>query len=266
MSKEFSEESWWIEMSSAIVRMKHVSYAYETKQALHDISLEIPTGSFLGLVGPNGGGKTTLIKLLLGLLKPQKGSIELFGESIHNFSEWNKIGFVSQKANAFNRGFPATVKEVVLTGLTANVGYFRFFSKQHKQKVEQAVEQVGMSAYLHTNIGDLSGGQQQRIFIARSLVSEPKLLILDEPTVGIDTENVQKFYDLLHKLNEENGISLLLVSHDIGTMTKHASGIACLNKALHFHGDTNAFATLSENELSAFYGHPLQVVTHQHEV
>lgn len=252
-------------LTSPIVRFNHVSYAYETKHALQDINLDIPTGAFLGLVGPNGGGKTTLIKLLLGLLKPQQGSIELFGKNIENFKKWNKIGFVSQKANSFNRGFPATVREVVSTGLTANVGYFRFFTKQHKQKVEHAVDLVGMKEYLDTNIGSLSGGQQQRIFIARSLVSDPSLLILDEPTVGIDTENVKKFYDLLHRLNEENNISLLLVSHDIGTMTKHANGIACLNKQLHFHGNTEAFAHLSDNQLSNFYGHPLQVVTHQHE-
>lgn len=251
-------------MSTSIVSMKNISYAYENKYALKDINLEIPNGAFLGLVGPNGGGKTTLIKLLLGLARPQQGSIQLFGKDIQHFKEWNKIGFVSQKANAFNRGFPATVKEVVSTGMTANVGYFKFFSRKQKQKVEEAVEMVGMSSYLNQNIGDLSGGQQQRIFIARALVSDPVFLILDEPTVGIDTENVEKFYGLLKKLNEENNISLLLVSHDIGTMTRHANGVACLNKTLHFHGNTAAFASLSEEELSRFYGHDLNVVTHQH--
>lgn len=251
-------------MSDAIVKIKHVDYAYENKYALKDINLEIPTGAFLGLVGPNGGGKTTLIKLLLGLIQPQKGSIELFGTNIKKFKSWNKIGFVSQKANAFNHGFPATVREVVSTGLTANVGYFKFFTKQHKKKVEQAVEMVGMTAYLNQNIGDLSGGQQQRIFISRALVSDPKLIILDEPTVGIDTENVDKFYDLLRKINKENNITLLLISHDIGTMTKHANGIACLNKSLHFHGDTADFSNLSEQQLSKIYGHDLNLVTHHH--
>ncbi|GAA5417128.1 high-affinity zinc uptake system ATP-binding protein ZnuC [Paraliobacillus ryukyuensis] len=251
-------------MTSPIVRIQHVSYAYESNYALQDINLEIPQGAFLGLLGPNGGGKTTLIKILLGLLKPQKGTIDLFEENINNFSNWNKIGYVSQKANTFNRGFPATVKEVVSTGLTANIGYFRFFKKQHRQKIEQAVDLVGMSAYLNTNIGDLSGGQQQRIFIARSLVSDPSLLILDEPTVGIDSKHVSKFYDLLHRLNEENGITLLLVSHDLGTITSHANGIACLNKQIHFHGSPETFAQLPEYELSKIYGHSLQVVTHDH--
>ena len=251
-------------MTKPLVSMEHVSFAYNNKHALKDINLKIPTGAFLGLVGPNGGGKTTLIKLLLGLEKPQQGTIKLFDKNIKDFKNWTKIGFVSQKANSFNRGFPATVREVVSTGLTAKVGYFHFFTKQHKQKIENAIEMVGMKDYINRNIGDLSGGQQQRIFIARSLVSDPSLLILDEPTVGIDTENVQKFYGLLHQLNEENNITLLLVSHDIGTMTNHANGIACLNKSLHFHGDTTAFSNLTEKELSKFYGHDLNVVTHQH--
>ncbi|MBM7570994.1 metal ABC transporter ATP-binding protein [Aquibacillus albus] len=251
-------------MSNPIVTMKNVSYAYDNKPTLKDINFEIQRGSFLGLVGPNGGGKTTLIKLLLGLHKPQNGSIQLFGTPIQKFKDWNKIGFVSQKANTFNRGFPATVSEVVSMGLTAKVGYMKFFNQSHKKQIEKAVSQVGMSDYLHENIGDLSGGQQQRIFIARALVSNPDLLILDEPTVGVDTENVQKFYELLHLLNDENGITLLLITHDTGTMTHHATDIACLNKTLHFHGNPSQYTQLSEQDLSAFYGHQLNVVSHHH--
>lgn len=251
-------------MTETIVELKNIRYAYEDKIALKDVNLSIQRGAFLGLVGPNGGGKTTLIKLLLGVLTPQQGSIELFGTPVEKFKHWSKIGFVSQKANAFNRGFPATVKEVVATGLTAQIGYFKFFSKKHRDKVKEAIELVGMSEYIDKNIGDLSGGQQQRIFIARALVSEPEFLILDEPTVGIDTENVQKFYELLGKLNQEKKITLLLVSHDIGTMTSHANGVACLNKEIHFHGDTEAFHNLSEQRISSFYGHDLNIVTHNH--
>ncbi|WP_095742948.1 metal ABC transporter ATP-binding protein [Sediminibacillus massiliensis] len=251
-------------MTKPVVRMKNVQFTYDNKKALEDIDFEIPEGAFMGLVGPNGGGKTTLLKLLLGLLKPQNGAIELFGTPINKFKNWNKIGFVSQKANTFNRGFPATVHEVVSMGLTAKVGYLKFFNKQHRQKIEQAVEQVGMRDYLHENIGDLSGGQQQRIFIARALVSDPKLLILDEPTVGVDAEHVQKFYELLHKLNDQKDITLLLVTHDTGTMTHHATDIVCLNRTLHFHGNAEEFTTLSEGDLSSFYGHKLNVVSHNH--
>ena len=251
-------------MNEPVASMKDIYFSFGNKTVLKDISLQISRGSFIGLVGPNGGGKTTLVKLLLGLEKPQQGKIELFQTPIEKFRDWNKIGFVSQKANTFNRGFPASVEEVVSMGLTAKVGYFRFVNKKHKQKIRQAVDQVGMGDYFGQNIGNLSGGQQQRVFIARALVSEPELLILDEPTVGVDAEHVQKFYELLHQLNQKNGITLLLVTHDTGTMTDHATGIVCLNKTLHFHGDPSDFTALSNQDLSYYYGHSLNQITHNH--
>lgn len=251
-------------MHQEVISMKNISYAYDQKKVLDHINFEIPEGAFMGLVGPNGGGKTTLIKLILGLLKPDEGSIRLLGEPINKFNQWNKVGFVSQKANTFNKGFPATVYEVVSMGLTAKVGYFKFFNKKHKEKILHAIDQVGMLDYVHENIGNLSGGQQQRIFIARSLVNEPELLILDEPTVGVDYENVKRFYELLHHLNEERNITLLLVTHDTGTMTEHATDIVCLNKTLHFHGDPEEYTSLTEKDLSQFYGHPVNIVTHNH--
>ncbi|MFA1819116.1 metal ABC transporter ATP-binding protein [Virgibacillus oceani] len=251
-------------MAEPVVSMHNISHAYEQTKVLDNIHFEIPQGSFMGIVGPNGGGKTTLIRLLLGLQKPNEGSIKLFNEPIHKFKQWNKIGFVSQKANTFNRGFPATAFEVVSMGLTAKIGYLRFFKKQHKALVLQTLDQVGMLEYAYVNIGNLSGGQQQRIFIARSLVNDPELLILDEPTVGVDYENVNRFYDLLHQLNDEKNITLLLVTHDTGTMTKHATDIVCLNQTLHFHGKPEEYTSLPAEELSKFYGHPVQVVSHNH--
>lgn len=252
-------------MEKSIIRLEHIYYSYDNKPALIDVNLSIQEGMFLGLVGPNGGGKTTLIKIILGLLKPQKGEVFLLDEPIETFTDWNRIGYVSQKANTFNKGFPATVFEVVAMGLTAKLGYFKFFKKQDKQRVLEAIRQVDMEAYTYENIGNLSGGQQQRIFIARALVSDPKLLVLDEPTVGIDYQNVERFYDLLHKLNEEQNITLLLVTHDTGTMTKHAKKIACLNQTLHFHGETCEYTELSEEQLSRIYGHPVQLVVHNHD-
>jgi len=188
-------------LSDTVIRLENVSFSYGDKQVLKNINFSIERGMFMGLVGPNGGGKTTLIKIILGLIKPDEGSVYLLDKPIDTFKDWNRIGFVSQKANTFNRGFPATVFEVVAMGLTAKIGYFRFMKKNHKEKVLAAIEQVGMSDYAYHNIGNLSGGQQQRVFIARALVSEPELLILDEPTVGIDYKNVERFYDLLHELN-----------------------------------------------------------------
>ncbi|ASN04823.1 metal ABC transporter ATP-binding protein [Virgibacillus necropolis] len=251
-------------MTDSIVSMKDVDYAYENKAVLTNINFEIPQGAFMGLIGPNGGGKTTLIKLILGIIKPDAGSISLFQEPIGKFKAWNHIGFVSQKSNSFNKGFPATVFEVVSMGLTAQVGYLKFFKKQDKVKILQAIEQVGMSEYAYQNIGNLSGGQQQRVFIARSLVNDPNLLILDEPTVGVDNENVQRFYDLLHQLNQQRNITLLLVTHDTGIMTEHATDIVCLNNTMHFHGDKEEYSSLTDRDLSHFYGHPVNVVTHDH--
>ncbi|MGM8211997.1 metal ABC transporter ATP-binding protein [Virgibacillus sp. W0430] len=251
-------------MGDSVISLKNVHFSYENKEVLTDINLNIKRGIFMGLVGPNGGGKTTLIKIILGLLKPDRGNISILNQSIDTFKDWNRIGFVSQKANSFNKGFPATVFEVVAMGLTAKIGYFKFFSKKDKEKVMHTLQLVGMEAFAHQSIGQLSGGQQQRVFIARSLVSDPELLILDEPTVGVDYENVNRFYELLNRLNKENNLTLLLVSHDTGAMTKYVTDVICLNRTLHFHGKSTEYTSLSEHELSKIYGHPVQIVIHDH--
>lgn len=251
--------------TQAIIEINHLSFRYEKDIVLEDINLTIPDGSFLAIVGPNGSGKSTLLKLVLGLLKLQKGEIFLFGQEINKFKDWQKIGYVSQKANSFNTGFPATVFEVVASGLTKKLGMFRFFKKDDRQKVCDALEAVGMEKFQNRNIGELSGGQQQRVFIARALVSEPRLLILDEPTVGVDTENVNSFYQMLGELNKSRGITLLLVTHDIGTISDKVSHVACLNQHLHFHGNTNEFEQLRGEGMSEFYGHDVHLLSHQHD-
>ncbi|WP_147532378.1 metal ABC transporter ATP-binding protein [Bacillus marasmi] len=247
-----------------IVNIQHVSYRYEKENVLEDINLSINKGAFLGIVGPNGSGKSTLLKLILGLIKPQTGEIQLFGEDITRFREWQKLGYVSQKANSFNTGFPATIFEVVASGLTKKIGMFRRLSKGDRQKVVNAIKIVGMEAFLHQNIGELSGGQQQRVFIARALVSEPELLILDEPTVGVDAKNVASFYELLYQLNKQQGITMLLVTHDIGAISDKVTHVACLNKNLHFHGETLEFEQLKLGEMNEFYGHDIHVLSHDH--
>src|SRR5699024_7023936 len=251
-------------MEESVIRLENVSFSYDQKLILENINLNIKRGMFLGLVGPNGGGKSTLIKIILGLLKPDHGKIFLLDKPIHKFSEWNKIGFVSQKANAFNKGFPATVFEVVSMGLTTKLGLFKFFSRENKKQVLEAIKRVEMEKYAYENIGDLSGGQQQRIFIARALVSEPEILILDEPTVGIDYKYVEQFYKLLRDLNQKENITMLLVSHDTGVMTEYATSVACLNKTLHFHGHSSEYNALSQESLSEIYGHPVKLVVHNH--
>ncbi|WP_102028559.1 metal ABC transporter ATP-binding protein [Salirhabdus sp. Marseille-P4669] len=251
-------------MSVPILSVHNLDYKYTQAPVLKNINMDIHEGAFVGLVGPNGSGKTTLIRLLLGIQRIQSGNIELFGTPIQKFKKWNKISFVSQKANTFNKGFPATVYEVVSMGLTSKKGYLSFFTKKDKEKIIAAINSVGMGDYVHQNIGDLSGGQQQRVFIARSLVSDPELIILDEPTVGVDTENVERFYNMLSRLNKERGITLLLVSHDIGTITSYVTDLLCLNKTIHYHGDPKTFQQKSDEELSNFYGHSMHSITHQH--
>lgn len=251
--------------SQFIIDIKNLFYRYEKDTVLENINLSVPDGSFLAIVGPNGSGKSTLLKLVLGLLKVQKGEIFLFGEEINKFRDWQRIGYVSQKANSFNTGFPATVFEVVASGLTKKLGMFHSFKKEHKQKVLETLESVGMEKFSNRNIGELSGGQQQRVFIARALVSEPDLLILDEPTVGVDAGNVSSFYQMLANLNKERGITLLLVTHDIGTISDKVSHVACLNKHLHFHGETKEFESLSMKGMSDLYGHDVHVLEHEHK-
>lgn len=248
------------DVSNVQIDIRNVSFQYEYTHVLNDISLQVQQGDFLALLGPNGSGKSTLLKLILGLLKPMSGEVNLFGQNCDKFKQREWIGYVSQKSNAFNSGFPATVREVVRSGLTKKVGLFKRLPKDANERAEAALKLVGMEQFIDRNIGALSGGQQQRVFIARALISEPKLLILDEPTVGIDHENVQAFYDLLVKLNEEQGITMVLVTHDVNTVSNRISHVACLNQKIHFHGFRREFDTLSEEKLNAWYGHAVRKV------
>ncbi len=251
-------------MANPIVHVKDVSFRYEEMKVLENISFSVNKGSFVGLVGPNGSGKTTLIKLLLGIEKLQKGSIELFGQPIQKFKNSGEISFVSQKSNSFNRGFPATVKEVVSMGIIKGGKSLLRDKKQELEKVQQALEEVGMLEYINRNIGELSGGQQQRVFIARAIVNEPELLILDEPTVGIDTENVQQFYQLLLRLNKELSMTLILVSHDTAAITTHVNDLLCLNKTIFYHGNPAEYENMSDEERSKLYGHHVHTIIHDH--
>ncbi|RST73834.1 metal ABC transporter ATP-binding protein [Siminovitchia acidinfaciens] len=228
-------------IENKVIDVKDVSFQYGRDIVLDHINLSVTKGSFLGIVGPNGSGKSTLLKLILGLLRPDEGEIYLFGERLSKFKHWERIGFVSQKANSFNTGFPATVFEVVSSGLTGKIGLFRFLRPKHKMEVIRAIEQVGMKDFMNRKIGELSGGQQQRVFIARAIVSRPDILILDEPTVGVDARNVQSFYHILKSLKEELGITLLMVSHDIDTLLSEADHVAYLNKRVQFYGDVDEY-------------------------
>ncbi len=251
-------------MPQPVFELKGIDFFYDNKKVLENINIRINKGEFLAIVGPNGAGKSTLLKLILGILPIQKGEILIDGESYHKKLTTDKISYVSQKALSVTSGFPATVKEVVLSGLTRKKRLFRWFSNSDDQKVDQVLNRLNISQLKHKNIAQLSGGQQQRVLIARALVSEPSVLVLDEPTNGIDAKHVGEFYETLDHLKKE-GVTIILVTHDIGVVVDTATEVACLNKHLHFHGATSEFKSLDEVEISKIYGHPIKFVDHKHD-
>jgi len=252
-------------MKDSVVRLSSLSFQYEDgKKILDHINFTMEKGDFVGLVGPNGSGKSTLMKLILGLLPPKEGTVELFGTPVQKFRDWTKIGYVAQQAAHGTGGFPATVKEVVASGLVGKVGLFRRLKREHYEKVEDVVERVGLREKLNERIGKLSGGQLQRVFIARALVADPELLILDEPTVGVDQESIEQFYGLLRSLKEENGLTMMIVSHDVGVMTQWVNKVACLQRGLHFHGTADEFAHNQDKILQSMYGDAIRVLAHHH--
>lgn len=247
-----------------MVKLTDVSFQYEEKVVLDHVAFSLERGDFVGIVGPNGSGKSTLMKLILGLLTPTKGTVELFGQPLGKIREWSRIGYVAQQVAHGAGGFPATVREVVASGLVAKVGLFRRLNARHHEKVRDAVERVGLIEKLDKRIGSLSGGQLQRVFIARALVAEPELLILDEPTVGVDQESIEQFYSLLRSLKEENGLTMMIVSHDVGVMTQWVNKVACVQKNIHFHGTAHEFAHNHEQILQQMYGDSVKLLSHHH--
>lgn len=248
-----------------IIRLSQISFQYENgKTVLEDINFSLQQGDFLGIVGPNGSGKSTLMKLILGLLSPTEGSVELFGQPVQKFRDWTKIGYVAQQVAHGTGGFPATVEEVVASGLVGKVGLFRRLKQSHYAKVRDVVERVGLLPKLHERIGNLSGGQLQRVFIARALVSDPELLILDEPTVGVDQESIEQFYSLLRLLKEDNRMTMLIISHDVSVMTQWVNKVACLQRRIHFHGSTHEFEHKQDQIFQSMYGESVRLLAHNH--
>ena len=198
-------------MNNEVINVENLTFEYTDTAILKNVNFKLYKGDFLGIIGANGAGKSTLIKLILGLLTPDSGKIELFGTELSKVRK--KIGYVSQKANSFNIDFPATVMEVVRANLFALKGLFKPYTKKDDEKVLSALELVGMLHHKDKLIGSLSGGEQQRVFIARALVSEPELLLMDEPTVGIDASSVRDIMEILKKLNR-NGMTIIMTNHD----------------------------------------------------
>jgi zinc transport system ATP-binding protein len=214
------------------VKVDRVSYDYGQGTILEDISFSVEEGDLLGIIGPNGAGKTTLFNCMLGLTEGYTGKIEILCEDIRNNRRVLKqLGYVPQK-KSIEDGFPATVQEIVSLGA---------IRKPSKEKVISALEIVGMLEYGKRRIGELSGGQQQRVSIAKALVNDPRLLILDEPATAIDVEAQNKFYSLIKRLNKENHITIIWASHDLEAINSLANKIACINRSMFFHGKSNEF-------------------------
>lgn len=230
-----------VDHTENVIEVEHISLSYNGQEVLKDIDLSIHRGDYLGLVGGNGTGKTTLVKVILGILVPDSGSIKLFGQDISEFKDWSKVGYVPQKATSFDVNFPATVEEVVLMGRFGRRGLFHRMTEADRKKAREALEHVDMWEHRHRLVGDLSGGQQQRVFIARALAGDPEVMFLDEPTVGVEKEIKDEFYALLRKLNEELHLTIVLVTHDLEGMAHEAMHIACIDRTLVFHHSIDEF-------------------------
>jgi zinc transport system ATP-binding protein len=248
--------------NSPLIQLENVSFTYHGEPVLDRISLEVSQGEYVGIIGPNGGGKTTLLRVILGLSKPGSGQVSLFGQPIHLFKDWWKIGYVAQQATNIDARFPVTVEEIVSLGRVAKVGILHHFKKSDRLAITRALERVDMADYRKRLITELSGGQQQRVFIAKALASEPELLILDEPTVGIDVKSQEAFYDLLSRLNSDQNLTLLMVSHDIDVIVNEVTKIACINQTLIYHGAPTGF--LEGNHMEQLYGKARKFIIHGH--
>jgi zinc transport system ATP-binding protein len=246
---------------AAAIEFRGVRFGFTAEAVLDAIDLAVGQGEFVALLGPNGGGKTTLLKLALGLLRPQEGSISLFGEAVDRFRRWQDIGYVPQRTSGLDGGFPGTVAEVVGMGAYRGVDPLAFFRPSLTPAVAEALRLVDMWHTRHRPIGELSRGQQQRVLVARALVQPRRLLLLDEPTAGIDQAGQQGFYSLLRDLHRDHGLTIFLISHDVGVVLEEATRVACISRTLVFHGPPEH---LTDEHLAQVYHAPVNRLTHDH--
>lgn len=245
------------------IEVKNVNFAYDGRQVLRNVSLKIEKGEFVGIIGPNGSGKSTLVKVMVGNLVPSTGEVLYEGVNLQNIKDRSFISYLPQRSFSFNSSFPASVEEVVSMGLYARKGLFKRLSKEDWEKVYEALKIVDMFEFRSRLIGRLSGGQLQRVFIARSIVSEPQILFLDEPTTGIDTKSEKALYELLEKLNKERGITIVMVTHDIMAITNKAHRIICMTDG-KINEKCEAIDIEKHDFTSFLYEYPVKKVKHQH--
>jgi len=251
-----------LDPAKPIIELRDVSVKYSNGVlALDRITLDVNDGDLIGLIGPNGAGKSTLLNVILGLTKPTSGSVKLFGTKVLT-KNLKYVGYVPQKAQAQDPNFPFSVFETVMLGRVPRAKLFHRLGKLDRQKVDEVLKLFGIYGLKNRRIGQLSGGQSQRVFVAKAIAAEPKLLLLDEPTSGVDAASKTEFYDTLERLNKQMGITIILSSHDIGVVTKLANRVVCINTSLFFCGQKSEFSASSM--LPKMYDYPVEMMHHDH--
>lgn len=240
-------------METPAVEMKGVWFSYDRTTVLKDVTLTLKQGDFLGIIGPNGGGKTTILKLLLGVLKPDRGTIRILGEAPHDAN--HRIGYVPQNTD-LNITFPISVMEVAMMGRLSRSRIGRPYSRNDRSKVEDALRKAGMWEQRDTPVGRLSGGQRQRVFIARALATDPEVLFLDEPTASVDPEFEVDLFDFLRELNST--VTIVTVTHDVGVISRNVKSVACVNRTLIFHEEGQITAEM----IDMAYKCPVDLIAH----
>jgi zinc transport system ATP-binding protein len=233
-----------------LFKIHSLSAGYGNNTVLEEVELTVNQNDFVGVIGPNGGGKTTLLKVILGLVKPQSGSIDFN----HSILRQNRIGYLPQMSAGDNT-FPVTVNDVILSGLMIQKGIVARMSSADRGKAKNIINELGLGGIERSSLTELSGGQLQRVFLGRAIIGAPELLLLDEPDNFVDTTFENDFYEKLHQLNER--MAILMVSHDVGTISSHVKTFACVNRKLHYHPSPE----ITNEQLSA-YDCPIQLVTH----
>ena len=239
--------------SQEVISIEKLWAGYEQEAILENINLSVKERDYIGIIGPNGGGKTTLFRVLLGLLPPQQGKVRIMGRNVKKGRRY--MGYVPQ-AMEFDPEFPINVWDVVQMGRLGKRRLLKPYSNQDNQKVEEALRQVGLLNLRTRPISELSGGQRQRVSIARALAAEPKILLLDEPTTSLDKQAYTSIYELLGELNEY--MTILMISHDIGVVSSHVKTVGCLNRRLYYHGDHQ----VTREMLEKAYGGSVQQIVH----
>jgi len=258
-----NSQSGVMKEKTPILEVSNLYVARSNSSVIEHASFSIHRGDYVGIVGPNGGGKTTLLLALLNILPRTKGTIRLFGQNIESFSNWEKVAYVPQHAINFDPQFPLAVRELVSLGRVNRSNIGRTLKRKDWESVDEVLEFMGISDIANRRIGQLSGGQKQRVFVAKALVRNPEIILLDEPIVGVDAETQEKFYKKLSDLNVKKGITILLVTHDLTAVFCRMSKVMCINRWVNVAEITEK---LEPGEvLRKAYGEHFHFVFHKHE-